>query len=232
MRPTKKTTELPQSAYEQGLSHLRGGKYAEAVQAFTEAVNIDPEEANAYVGRALAYRSLGNDAAAVQDEQVARALGGPVRSAWDRLVREAFRRWKGDLRDPAWGQRDAVGRNAFLLHQWTWQIYNGGVVQWVANGYGEWAEDLARASESVGTLAARQVATIVRDVAGILARRPDAREAMFQMITGDAVARDAEEDLFGALSECEERYIRAGSHPGEFVADIEAWFERRDVSPS
>jgi hypothetical protein len=73
---------------------------------------------------------------------------------------------------------------------------------------------------------------IVRDVAGILARRPDAREAMFQMLTGDAVAHDADDDLFGALSECEERYLRTGTRPGEFVADIETWFEPRDVSPS
>jgi hypothetical protein len=214
------------------VSHLKGGRYAEAVQAFTEAVNIDPEGANAFVGRALAHRGLGNDAAAVLDEQTARTLGGPVRSVWDRLVRQAFSRWKGDLRDIAWGHQDPLSRSAFLLHQWTWQIYNGGVVQWVANGYGVWAEDLARVAESVETPAAREVATIVRDVAGILARRPDARQAMFQMITGDAVARDAEDDLFGAFSECEERYLRAGTRPGEFVADIEAWFERRDMSPS
>jgi hypothetical protein len=142
-------------------------------------------------------------------------------------VRRAYRRWRGDPRDPAWAREDPLGRDAFLLRQWTWQIYNGGLPQWVANGFGEWADDLARAAEAVGTDAARAVAVIVRDVAAILAGWPGAREAMFQMIANRSLLTGREEELFGALSECEGRYHRVGCRPGEFVEDVEAWLDQR-----
>jgi hypothetical protein len=214
-------------AYARGLAHLKGAEYPGAVAAFTEAIRLDPDSPNAYVGRALAQRSLGDEAAAARDEQAARDLGGPERSAWDRLVKRAYRRWRGDLRDPVWAREDPIGRDAFLLRQWTWQIYNGGLPQWVANGFGEWAEDLARAAEAVGTDAARAVAVIVRNVARILAACPGARETMFRMIATQSLVTGREEELFGALSECEERYRRVGCRPGEFEADVEAWLDQR-----
>src|SRR5215471_9251487 len=72
--------------YERGVAHLKRSEYAQAVAAFTEAIGLEPEAPNAYVGRALAHRSLGDEAAALQDEQAARNLGGPERSTWDRIV--------------------------------------------------------------------------------------------------------------------------------------------------
>jgi hypothetical protein len=215
------------AAYVRGVNHLKRGEHAQAVAAFTAAVLLDPEAANAYVGRALAYRSLGDDAAAGRDEQAARALGGPERSAWDRLVKQGYRRWRGDPGDPAWARDDAVSRDAFLLRQWTWQIHNGGLPQWVANGYGAWADDLARAADAVGTDASRAVADIVRDVAGLLAGCPGAREVMFHMIATRSAATGPVEALFDALSHCEGRYRGVGRYPGEFVADVEAWADRR-----
>ena len=214
-------------AYARGVAHLKRSEYSEAAAAFSEAIECDAEAANAYIGRSLAFRSLGDDLAAARDEQAARERGGPERSDWDRLVKQAQRRWRGDLRDPHWASDDPLSRDAFLLRQWTWQIHNGGLPQWVANGYGEWAGDLARAAEAVGTDAARSVAAIVRDVAGILAGWPGARQAMLQMIAGRSPVTGREEELFNALSACEERYNRAGSRPGKFVADVEAWFEEQ-----
>jgi hypothetical protein len=227
MTPSAATPGSPGGAYERGVAHLKRAEYPRAVAAFTEAIGLDPCSANAYVGRALAHRSLGDEPAAARDEQAARDLGGPERSVWDRLVRRAYRRWRGDLRDPVWAREDPLGRDAFLLRQWTWQIYNGGLPQWVANGFGEWADDLARAAEAVETDAARAVAVIVRDVAAILAGWPGAREAMLRMIATASPVAGREEELFGALSECERRYHRVGRRPGEFVADVEAWLERR-----
>jgi len=58
------------------VAHLKRAKYEAAVAAFTEAINIDPKTPNAYVGRALAHRSLGNEAAAIHDEQTVQDLGG------------------------------------------------------------------------------------------------------------------------------------------------------------
>src|SRR5438874_1650568 len=74
------------TAYERGVAHLKRGEHPQAAAAFTEAIGGDPQSPNAYVGRALAYRSLGDEAAAARDEAAAKDLGGPERSAWDRVV--------------------------------------------------------------------------------------------------------------------------------------------------
>src|SRR5262245_25453825 len=151
------TASLADAALERGVAHLKRSEYAEAIVAFMEAVERDPEAANAYVGRGLAYRALGDPVAALRDERMARALGGPERGAWDRLVKRAHRRWRENLHDPAWRRDDPLCRDAFLLRQWVWNIHNGGLPQWVANGYGAWADDLAYAAERVGTEAALAV---------------------------------------------------------------------------
>jgi hypothetical protein len=215
------------AAYGRGVEHLKRSEYAQAVEAFNAAIAFDPDEANAYVGRGLAHRGLDDEAAAARDEQAARTLGGPDRSAWDRLVKRAKRQWYGDLTDPAWPRQDPLSRDAFLIRQWSWQIYNGGLVQWVANGYGRWAADLAKACDTVGTALARAVAAIVRDVARVLDARPDARDAIFGLITTPAPIGDRDEDLFGRLADCEARYGRVGRYPAEFVTDVEEWFERK-----
>lgn len=220
------------AAQERGVGHLKRAEYRQAIDAFTEAIKSNPDAPNAYIGRALAYRSLGDEAAAARDEQAAKALGGPERSAWDRLVKRAYSKWRADLRDSAWGREDPLCRDAFLLRQWTWQVYNGGVPQWVANGYGEWSEDLVAAAERVGTDAARAVAAVVRDVAGVLVGWPGARAAMFRMIATRSIVTGREDELFRELSRCEACYYSAGRYPGEFGADVEAWLEKRAAEAS
>jgi len=222
------------AAYARGIAHLKRAEYPQAISAFTEAIGLNAEAPNAYVGRGLAYRSLGDEAAALRDEQAAQALGGPERSAWDRLVKRAYRRWRGDLCDPAWGRDDPLCRDAFLLRQWTWQIYNGGLPQWVANGYGAWAEDLARALERVGTDAARAVARVVGDVANLLAGWPGAREAMFRMIATRSVVTGRDDELFRHLAGFEDRYCRVGLNRDgpSLAADVEEWLERRAAAAS
>lgn len=217
----------PISPYELGVAHLKRSEHAEALAAFSQAIELDPNEANAFVGRALALRALGNDTAALEDERVARSLGGPDRSAWDRLVKRAIRQWRGDLSNSTWLIEDPLSRAAYLLLQFTWQIYNGGLVQWVANGYAAWAEDVARAADAIGTGSARVVASIVREMALLLARWPDARPLLTRMIAGGTGATERIEALFKELARFEERYARAGTRPGEFVADVEAWFEQQ-----
>src|SRR5688572_29383597 len=64
------------SAYEQGMAHLKRAEYDRAVAVFTEAIRLTPNAANAYAARALAYRSLDDEASALRDEQTVRELGG------------------------------------------------------------------------------------------------------------------------------------------------------------
>jgi len=47
--------------------------------AFSEGIRLEPEAPNPYVGRALAYRSLGDEANAAADERQAKELGGMER---------------------------------------------------------------------------------------------------------------------------------------------------------
>ena len=51
-----------QEYYDLGLKYLAEGNYAEAVIAFTGAIEIDPKQAVAYIGRAEAYIGDGEDA--------------------------------------------------------------------------------------------------------------------------------------------------------------------------
>jgi hypothetical protein len=62
--------------YDEGVAHLKRGEYEQAVRSLSESIRLNPDFANAYVGRALAYRSLGSDAAADDDDRAAKSRGG------------------------------------------------------------------------------------------------------------------------------------------------------------
>jgi hypothetical protein len=83
------TAQSPDSAYEQGLAYLKRAEYEAAVSAFTEVIRAIPKAANAYAGRALASRSLGDESGAIRDEQITRELGGvkpPREESWTFLT--------------------------------------------------------------------------------------------------------------------------------------------------
>ena len=212
---------LPRSSstdpYELAVAHLKRGEYTEAVAAFTEAIVREPDAPNAYVGRALAYRSLGEESRALQDEQVARELGGPERTTWDRVVNRASRRWRGDLRDPDWRQTDPLSHQAVLLCLLNAQILNGGLYQWIGNGYGEWVDDVIKAAREVGTDASRAVAAVLEDVARHLQVAPGVVRWGLEEIA-------VPEDDLGWLWLCEQRYHEVQS---QFVQDVEEWLETR-----
>jgi tetratricopeptide (TPR) repeat protein len=215
-------TPSPATPYEQGVAHMKRGEYALAITAFTEAIRLEPDAPNGFAGRSLAYTLLGDEAAALQDKEAAKELGGPERSAWDRLVNRANRRWRGDLSNLEWRQVDPLTYKATLLRVWVGQIFNGGLPQWVANGYGQWIDDLARAADEVGTPATRAVAAVIREVASVLVKWPRARESMFGMIASQAELTKNEHELFEALARCEGNYDRVGQ---SFSANVEEWFE-------
>lgn len=68
-----------QEQYDLGVRYLSEGNYQEAIIAFTAAIEIDPKQALAYVGRGDAYVGLGeteeNLAAALADYTKALSLG-------------------------------------------------------------------------------------------------------------------------------------------------------------
>jgi hypothetical protein len=60
---------------ERAWRHLSRGEYEAAISSFTEAIRLEPDLPEPYVGRALAHRSLGNEAGALGDERAARERG-------------------------------------------------------------------------------------------------------------------------------------------------------------
>jgi hypothetical protein len=201
-------------------------KYELAIRAFTEAMALDPDGPNPYIGRAMAHRHLGHEDAAAADEEKARELGGPERDAWERLCKRSRRRWRWDFDDPAWKQTDPLSRNAVLLDVLNAQILNGGLYQWVANGYARWIEDVITASTAIGTTATRQVAGMLGELATHLESESlDECEWM----------EDEPEDLdepegtfaLGPLGEFEDRYYRVQT---QFVQDVRHWFETQAPS--
>lgn len=75
-----------QDQYDLGMRYLNEANYEEAIAAFTEAIRIDPNRAELYVGRAQAYMASGetaeNLAAALADYGKAQELGYTDADLW------------------------------------------------------------------------------------------------------------------------------------------------------
>jgi hypothetical protein len=193
-------------------------EYAEAAEAFTEAIRLDPDAPNSYLGRALGRRQIGDEAGALEDERTARELGGPERSAWDRIANRADRRWRGELGDPAWRETDPLSRQAVLLRALNAQILNGGLCQWIANGYGAWVLDVAEAAEEVGTPAAQEVAALLGDVARAL------EAGYMEDFAEDDEVPDENDEAMELVGRSEDRYFAVQM---QFMKDVEAWLEAK-----
>ena len=61
--------------YNAGLHLQEQGRLEEAIQDYDEAIRLDPQDADAYINRALAYTLLGKDAEANRDVDRAVELG-------------------------------------------------------------------------------------------------------------------------------------------------------------
>jgi hypothetical protein len=215
--------------HERGVAHLKRREYAEAVAAFTEAIALEPDAPNSYLGRAVAYRRLENLSGALQDETTAEKLGGPEKTAWDRLVNRSRQRWSWDFDNSRWRQSDPLSRQAVLLCMLNRQILNGGLLQWIANGYGRWIEDVIEAAREVGTDAAKEVAAVLEVVAHHLEgwyavgdRQEDAA------LDEEGDFPEEPDELSEVLSGCEDRYYQVQS---QFVRDVETWLEERATAP-
>jgi tetratricopeptide (TPR) repeat protein len=218
------------TCYERGIAHHKRREYAQAIAAYSEAIDLDPDAPNAYVRRSLSYRALGDDPRANEDDCTARRLGGPEKTAWERLVNRSRLRWNWDFDNPAWVQTDPLSYKAVLLDKLNGQILNGGLRQWVANGYGRWIDQLILAARDVGTNATREVANALEELAPHL-ESLSLNEEYFEEDFDEDDGRDPgleddqfgdEVDAFNPLGHCEDRFYRVQS---QFVQDVETWLE-------
>jgi tetratricopeptide (TPR) repeat protein len=208
--------EPPAPPYDRGVNHLRRAEYEQAIAAFTEAIQLEANAPNAYLGRALAYRSVGDEDSAIRDERTARAFGGAESSTWERLVNRAYQRLKGDLnqasRDEFYRRLEPLQRKAVLLWELNSQVLNGGIPQWVANGYGAQIDEVIAAAREVGSDAAREVAATLEEVSHLIETGWD---------------RDVEDESEGGLLSSDDRYY-AVQH--QFTNDVERWLESKSRS--
>src|SRR5437016_6065413 len=65
--PTPDTDAQAAALVEQGITLFQDGKYPEAVDAYTQALALKPDDINAYIGRAVAYTNLGEYDQALSD---------------------------------------------------------------------------------------------------------------------------------------------------------------------
>lgn len=82
----KVTAPTWQEQYDLGIRYLSEGNYEEAIIAFTAAIEIEPKQASAYVGRGDAYAGIdgteANLTAAIADYEQAITLDGTVAEAY------------------------------------------------------------------------------------------------------------------------------------------------------
>jgi Tfp pilus assembly protein PilF len=57
-----------------GITYVNRGEYNKGIPDLTEAIRLNPNDAEAYASRAEAYQALGEDAKAASDETKAREL--------------------------------------------------------------------------------------------------------------------------------------------------------------
>ncbi|MGD1995308.1 MAG: tetratricopeptide repeat protein [Anaerolineae bacterium] len=81
--------------YEVGLAHRAAGNTARALEAFSQALALDPTLGSAYVERGAAYLALGNPDAALTDAQAALAVD-PEDAAAHALLGEVLLQGFGD----------------------------------------------------------------------------------------------------------------------------------------
>jgi hypothetical protein len=216
--------DFSQTPYKRAVAYLMNFEHEKALAEFTEAIRLEPDSPNPYIGRAMTHRRMGNEAAARQDDEKARELGGPERNAWERLCNRSRRRWGTDFADPRWKQEDPLSRDAVLLDLLAAQIHNGGLRQWIANGYGEWIEDVIAAARQIGTAATGQVAAMLADLAQLLSSGSLTRDSWTEDDLEEPVEMLGDDETLQAFWDLEDRYYRVQV---QFVKDVEQWFEKQ-----
>ncbi len=216
---------LSSDRYDQALTPLKKGEYERAVSEFTEVIRLDPSDPKGYLGRALAYRSLGEEGNAVADECAAKEL---EQTTWQRLVKQAYARQEGDLRhaDAAefYERIDPLQRKAVLLRDFDYQVCEGGIPHWILNARDGWISEVMDLVQKIGTEAAKEVLTILQEVSPLA--DSESEDDLFRLdeLTNRYLLPDPKGD-FGCASEA---FVSINESLRErFVNDVETWLQKQ-----
>lgn len=86
--------ELATKYYNRGVTHSRNGELKLAIENYTQAIELDPNNSDAYYSRGGAWLRLGETEKAKADLATARNLGINAITAIDRIMRDYERAWK------------------------------------------------------------------------------------------------------------------------------------------
>ena len=92
---TKKINkECAETYYNRGLDHAKNGELKLAIEDYTRAIELKPDDADAYYRRSKAWLHLGETEKAKADMRIASSLGINVATALDETLQNYDRAWK------------------------------------------------------------------------------------------------------------------------------------------
>jgi hypothetical protein len=146
--------------------------------------------------------------------------------AWQDLMDTAYDKWQ-DHRE--WSHRqllmnlDAAERKAVLLGNFHYQTCNGGLQQWVENGYACSGPDLLTILEEMDTENSRRVAGIVRTVLGYVDLSQENRGCGGNYWTQEWSGPDEDEEVPACFEEVDRLTDEYYSFYDEFVVEVEQY---------
>ena len=86
--------ELATKYYHRGIAHSKKGELKLAIENYTQAIELDPNNSDAYYKRSKAWLHLGETEKAKSDMKTASKIGINSKTAIDETLRNYERAWK------------------------------------------------------------------------------------------------------------------------------------------
>lgn len=90
----KLNQELAKKYYNRGIAHSKNGDYDCAIADYTQAIELDPDNSDAYYRRSKVWLHLGETEKAKADMKTASEIGINSSTALDETLRDYKRAWK------------------------------------------------------------------------------------------------------------------------------------------
>ena len=90
----KQNQELANKYYNRGITHSESGDYDCAIEDYTKAIELDPNNSDAYYRRSKAWLHLGETEKAKADMKTSSEIGINSTTALDETLRNYDRAWK------------------------------------------------------------------------------------------------------------------------------------------
>ena len=90
----KQHKECAETYYNRGLAHSEKGEWELAIAAYTKAIELKPDFADAYFKRSRAWLRIGEEEKAKSDLKIANKIGVNIKTAINEILQDYDRAWK------------------------------------------------------------------------------------------------------------------------------------------